>query len=141
MGIFEKIFGKSRKQYPELDGSDPAAKKLDVVRNSLEDLSAKVNDPMEVVPADDSAYVFIGNPPRNFGMAWIENDREHNFKTLAKEREISQRQMMEMVEKLAAAYRKSESAERYMTTIAGKQVTVTPSSELAGKVQSIIANA
>lgn len=139
MGILDKLFGGSK--YPELDDASPAAQKLKAVKSSLEELTEKVKDPMEVVPADEGAYVFIGKPPKNFGMAWIENGRMHNFKTLSEEKGLEQNRMLKLVAELASAYERSDGAERYTATIGGKAVTVTPSQELAGKVQKIIANA
>ena len=138
MGFLDKLFGGGAK-YPDLADSSPTAKKLDAVKNSLEELTKKVNDPMEVVPADDSAYIFIGNPPKNFGMAWIVDGKVHNFKTLSEEKGLPQKELMKMVDELAEAYRQSDGESRYAATIGKRQVTVTPSSELATAVQEIIA--
>lgn len=138
MGILEKLFGGGK--YPELDDASPTAQKLDALRGSLEELTGKVKDPMEVVPADGSAYVFIGKPPKNFGMAWIEKGKVHNFKTLAEEKGLPQNEMLKLVSELAAAYERSGGENRYSATIGGKTVTVTPSENLAGRVRKIIAN-
>ena len=139
MGFLEKLFGGGSK-YPTLTNESPATKKLAAVKGSLEELSRKVSDPMEVVPADDSAYVFIGNPPKNFGMAWIEDGRVHSFKTLSEEKGVAQKQLLKLVDDLAEAYRRSGEDSRYSTTIGGRVVTVIPSEELASRVQNIIAN-
>ena len=85
MGFIGKLFGGGKK-YPTLAPDTSAAKNLESMRDTLEKLTEKVNDPMEVIPADDSAFVFIGNPPKNFGMAWVEEGEVHNFKTLSDKR-------------------------------------------------------
>lgn len=140
MGLVNKLFGGG-KNYPELDQSSPEAEKLHAVKGPLEKLTEKVKEPMEVVPAEDSVYVFIGKPPKNFGMAWIENGKVYNFKTLAEEKNVPQNRMLRLVDDLAEAYRRSDSENRYSTTIGSKAVTITPSDQLAGKVRQIIASA
>ena len=140
MGFLDKLFGGGNK-YPELDDTSPAAKKLDAIKGSLEELTQKVNDPLEVIPADDCAYVFIGSPPKNFGMAWIEDGKLQSFKTLSEEKGVPQKQLLRLVDELADAYRQSDGVNRYSATIGGRQVTVTPSRDLASEVRKIIANA
>lgn len=137
MGFLNKLFGGGP-QYPELDQASSTAKKLDGVRGSLEELTEKVKDPMEIVPTENSAYVFIGNPPKNFGMAWIENGQVKNFKTLSEEKGVEQKQLVNIVDALAEVYKQSEGADRFSTTIGGRSITVTPSQDLASEVQQII---
>lgn len=140
MGFLEKLFGGGKK-YPDLSDTSPAAKNLEAMKGSLEELTRKVRDPMEVVPVEDSAYVFIGNPPNNFGMAWIEDGSVKNFKTLAEEKGVPQKQLLKMVDQLAEVYRRSDGESRYNASIGGRIVTVTPSGNLASEVRKIIANA
>ncbi|MBU0674502.1 MAG: hypothetical protein KJ950_07670 [Proteobacteria bacterium] len=140
MGFLEKLFGKGQK-YPALAVNTSTAQKLEAMKEPLQELTSKVKDPMEVVPADDSAYVFIGNPPKNFGMAWIENGKVYTFKTLSEEKGIPPQKLLPLVDKLAEAYKRSDSDSRYSATIGDKVVTVTPSQSLAKEVRSIIANA
>lgn len=140
MSFLDKLFGGGKK-YPELDDTSPAAKQLAAVKNYLEELTDKVKDPLEVVPAEDSAYVFIGNPPKNFGMAWIENGKVHNFKTLSQEKGVEQKKLLKLVDKLADAYSQRESLSRFTATIGARPITVTPSKELASDVKNIIASA
>lgn len=140
MGFLGKLFGLESK-YPNLASDTIAAKKLAALKHPLEELTKKVNDTMEVVPADDSAYVFIGKPPKNFGMAWIEKGKVYNFKTLTDEKAVPQQKITKMVGALADAYRRSDSESRYSTEIGDKVVTVTPSQNLAKEVKNIIGNA
>ncbi|OKY75088.1 MAG: hypothetical protein BM485_10360 [Desulfobulbaceae bacterium DB1] len=140
MGFLEKFFGGGKK-YPPLGAENPAAKKIEAMKSLLEKISSEVSDPMEVVPADDTAFVFIGNPNKNFGMAWVNNGKVQNFKTLADEKGIAQQQLILMHKKLQDAYHRSGDDKRYSMTIGGKSVVVTPSSDLAREVKDIIGNA
>jgi len=140
MGFLEKLFGGG-KSYPALEADTSAAKKLAVVKDPLEKLSEKVKDPMEVIPAEDSAFVFIGNPPKNFGMAWVEEGKVHNFKTLSEEKDVSQKQLLKIVDALAEAYKRTDIKNRYSAEIGGKVVTVTPSQDLGREVKNILASA
>ncbi len=72
MAILGKFFGRKH-DYPPLESSTPAAKQLETVRSPLEKLTAETKDPLEVVPAEDSVYIFVGKPPKKFGVAWIED--------------------------------------------------------------------
>ena len=140
MGFLGKLFGFESK-YPNLAPDTNAAKKLELMKGPLEELTKKVTDTMEVVPADDSAYVFIGKPPKNFGMAWIEKGKVYTFKTLAEEKAVPQQQITKMVDALADAYKRSDSESRYSAELGDKIVTVTPSQNLAREVKDIIGNA
>lgn len=81
MGFLGKLFGLEKK-YPNIASDTNAAKKMELFKDPLEELSKKVTDTMEVVPGDENAYVFIGKPPKSFGMAWIERGKVCNFKPL-----------------------------------------------------------
>ena len=140
MGFLDKLFGGSKK-YPALAPDTSAAKKLKSMKDPLEKLSKDVSETIEIIPAEESAFVFIGKPPKNFGMAWIEDGRVHSFKTLSEEKGVPQNKLPKLAEALANAYRKSDSDDRYSTTIGNKVVTVTPSQKLAKEVQQILASA
>lgn len=140
MGFFDKLFGGSKK-YPALAPDTSAAKKLKSINDPLVKLSQDVSETIEVIPAEDSAFVFIGKPPKNFGMAWIEDGKLHSFKTLSEEKGVPQNKLLKLSESLANAYRKSDSHDRYSTTIGNRVVTVTPSQKLAKEVQQILASA
>ena len=140
MGFIEKLFGGG-KNYPALADDTSVAKKLAAIKDPLEKLSEEVKDPMEVIPVDDSAFVFIGNPPKNFGMAWVEEGKVHNFKTLSEEKNVSQKQLLKIVDALAEAYKRTDVKSRYSATIGGKVVTVTPSQDLGREVKNILSSA
>lgn len=140
MGLLGKLFGGGNK-YPNIETDTIAARKLESMKIPLEELSKKIHDTMEVVPADESAYVFIGKPPKKFGMAWIDKGKVYTFKTLTEEKAVPQKQIMKMVDALADAYKRSGNESRYSAEVGDKIVTVTPSQDLAKEVKNIIGNA
>jgi hypothetical protein len=137
MGFFNKLFSKEQ-DFPELEMSSPIAQRLDYFRDDLEHLARDVSDPIEVVPAEDTAYVFIGKPPKKFGIAWIRDGKIHNFKTMADEKGIPEMKLQLMSEKLRKAYEMNDTANRYSTTIADHKVLVTRSESLEKDLRKII---
>ena len=137
MGFLEKLFSKE-KNFPELEASSQTARRIDRFRHDLENLAREVSDPLEVVPTDDTAYVFIGKPPRKFGVAWIRDGKINNFKTLAREEGIPEMKLQLISERIREAYQKSDSARRFSASIADQKVTVTESQSLAREIGEII---
>ncbi|UCD35165.1 MAG: hypothetical protein JSU90_12890 [Nitrospiraceae bacterium] len=137
MGFLNKLFSKET-NFPELDRSSDVARTVDNFRRELEGLAQEVDDPLEVIPASDTVYVFIGKPPRKFGIAWIKDGRVHNFKTLAQEEGVHEMKLMMMSEQIRKAYEKNSEAPRYSTTVADQKVVVTQSEPLAKELKEII---
>lgn len=133
MGFFSK-----KVSYPELDPSNPAADQVQEVKEPLKDLMAQVSDPLEVVPADGQAYVFIGKPPKKFGVATIEEGEVHSFVAAAREKGLDQVTIQKLNEKFRDAYTQNMDAQRYTTSVAGKEVVVTPCAQLAEEVREIL---
>ncbi len=138
MGFLDKMFG-SKKDYPTLDQNDPTTNHLNAFRQTLEELISEVSDPLEVVPAKDSAFIFIGKPPKKFGVAWIEEDGKIiNFKTLVNEKGLSMISLEKLSDKLKDVYVRHQEEPRFSTTIKDRQVVVTPSSSLLSDVKEVI---
>jgi len=133
MGFFSK-----KVSYPELDPSNPAAGQVQEVEEPLKDLMAQVSDPLEVVPSDGQAYVFIGKPPKKFGVATIEEGQVQSFVAAAREKGLDQVRIQKLNEKFRDAYTQNMDAQRYTTSVAGKDVVVTPCAQLAEEVREII---
>ncbi len=132
MGFFNK-----KVNYPELAADSPAAEQIHAIEGSLKELIGQISDPLEVIPAEDRAFVFIGKPPRNFGMAMVD-DGVHSLVAAAKEHGIDQIQLLKINEKLREAYLHCQDAPRYKTSVDGKAVVVTPSQQLAQEVSEIV---
>ena len=55
MGFMDKLFG-SAKEYPPLNEDNPAAQRLEALRQPVEKLVSEIKDPLEVIPGDESAF-------------------------------------------------------------------------------------
>ena len=139
MSLFSKLFGKNL-DYPPLDESNPAAEQLAAIREPLQKLASEVSDPLEVIPSEGTAYVFVGKPPKKFGLAWIHDGEISNFKTLVEEKGLKPSALQSIVEELTAAYERSGGAARYVSTIGEKQLVVTPNEDLEKTVHHIMDN-
>jgi hypothetical protein len=141
MGIFDKIFGV-KYDYPSLDSSSPAARQLESVRPSLEKLAQETKDPLEVVPTEDSVYIIVGKPPKNFGIAWIEDgDKIINFKSVVDEKGLSPISLDRLGEELRKAYIAHQDKPRYLTKISDRDVVVTPSMSLLNQLKDVVEQA
>ena len=138
MGFMDKLFGSS-KEYPPLNKDDPAAQKLDAMRQPVEKLVSEIKDPIEVVPGDETAFFFIGKPPKKFGVAWVGKDgKVVNFKSLVEEKGLSIISLEKLSDRLKQIYIEHQEEPRYTTTINDKQVVVTPSETLKGDIRKVI---
>ncbi len=140
MGMFDKWFG-GRADYPPLPADNEAMTKLDEVKGPLEELTHRVSEHLEVVPAEHEAYVYLGKPPKRFGIAWIHDGQVSALKELAEEHQLSQLQVQQLVDKLGEAYEHASEAPRYTTEVGGKQVVVIPSQGLGQEVHQIMERA
>ena len=138
MGFMDKLFG-SAKEYPPLSKDDPAAQKLDTLRQPVEKFVSEVNDPIEVVPGNETAFFFIGKPPKKFGVAWVGKDgKVINFKSLVEEKGLSIISLERLSDRLKEVYIQHQEEPRYSTTIQDKQVVVTPSETLKSDIRRVI---
>ena len=132
MGFFSK-----KLKYPELDSGNPAAEQVHEFEDQLQDLMGQVKDPLEVVPAQDHAYVFIGKPPKKFGVAMIQDGAVQSFLAAAREKGLDQAQIQKLNDQLRDAYMHNIDAQRFKTNVAGKEVVVTPCLQLDQEVREI----
>jgi hypothetical protein len=138
MGFMDKLFG-SEKEYPPLNMNDPAAQKLDALRQPVEKFVSEVKDPIEVVPGNETAFFFIGKPPKKFGVAWVGKDGKIvNFKSLVEERGLSIISLERLSDRLKAVYIQHQEEPRYSMTIQDKKVVVTPSETLKSDIRKVI---
>ena len=138
MGIFGKMFS-NKLDYPSLDSSAPAAKQLESVRSPLEKLADEIKDPIEVVPAEESVYIFVGKPPKKFGIMWIEEgDKIVNFKSLVDEKGLSPTRLSHLSEELKKAYIAHQNRPRFVTRVSERDVVVIPSTSLLNDVKAVV---
>ena len=138
MGFMDKLLGKS-KDYPPLNKDDPAVRKIDAMREPVEKLVSEVKDPLEVVPGDETAFFFIGNPPKKFGVAWVGKDGQIvNFKSLVEEKGLSIISLERLSDRLKKLYIRHQEEPRYTMTINDRQIVVTPSATLKSDIRKVI---
>ena len=140
MGMLDKLFG-GKNDYPPLPADNDAMAKLDGVKPQLEELANRVKDHLEVVPGEQEAYVYLGKPPKRFGIAWLHDGKVDGLNELVAEYKLSQPQVQKLIGALSAAYEHASDAPRYSAEVAGKQVTVIPSRGLGKEVHQIIEGA
>ncbi|MBI5585684.1 MAG: hypothetical protein HY892_17885 [Deltaproteobacteria bacterium] len=137
MGLFDKFKSKGP-EYAVLDQASSAAQSLNSLKNPLESFAVQVKDPLEIVPFENTAFVFVGKPPKAFGLVWIQGGQVHNLKKVVAEKGIPATTFQLISDDLRGAYERSGSVTRYSTILAGKNVVVTPSETLAREVHQII---
>lgn len=137
MGLLDRFFS-SKVTYPPLPASDEAAHQLEAIKPPLEELAHKVRDHLEVVPADQEAFVFLGKPPKSFGIAWIHDGKVTGLKEFAEEHHLSQVEVGKLVAKLGEAYEHAGETPRYSAEVGGKQVVVIPSEGLGQEIHQIL---
>ena len=133
MGLFSKKIN-----YPELSLEHPAAEQIESIKGPLEKLVSQVSDPLEVVPADKHGYVFIGKPPKKFGIALLEEGSFKNFVALAKEKGLGDPKILSVIDNIGDIYKKNDDSERYKITVAGKDIVVTPCQKLEEQIKQIV---
>jgi hypothetical protein len=137
MGILSKLFS-GKKAYPPLPDDNELRAQLDELKAPLEDLAHRVSDHIEVVPAKDEAFVFLGKPPKKFGIAWIHEGKVSGLKELVDDHKLSQSATADMVDRLGQAYVKADENSRFTADVGGKQAVVIASNDLEKEVRQII---
>lgn len=137
MGMLDKLFSQTE-AYPPLPQDALAKAKLDVIRKELESLTHRVRERLEIVPADHAAFIFLGKPPKRFGIAWIHDGRISSLNELINENHLTPIKVDRLLDELRQAYTQASDAPRYSTQIGNKDVVVIPSEGLEHEVQNIL---
>jgi len=137
MSLFGNLFS-SKPDYPAIDPSSKAALRIAEVKNQLGELAGQVKDPLEVVPTEHAAYVFIGKPPKRFGLAWIHDGKISGLNTLVEEHGLKPLEVEKLLDELRGAYERNADVSRFCTTVEDRDVVVTPSAKLEKEVHEII---
>ncbi len=136
MGFLSDLFS-SKPDLPAIDPKSTAAARVAEVEKELDELAGQVNQPLEVVPSEHAAYVFIGKPPKKFGLAWIHDGKVSGLNTLVEEHGLSALEV-EVLADLREAYERNEGVNRFCATLQERDVVVTPSPDLEREVHEII---
>jgi hypothetical protein len=137
MGLLGKLFS-SKPDFPAIDPASAAAARVARIEQELHHLAETVREPLEVVPAQSAAYVFIGKPPRKFGLAWIDGDKVKGLNTLVEEHGMKPAEVARLVDQLREVYERNSDADRYTATVKDVDIVVTPSSRFENEVHEII---
>jgi hypothetical protein len=137
MGLFDKLLGK-KEDFPPLPSDHPSMARLEKDMKGLETLTREVSDRLEVVPAERASYVFIGKPPKVFGLVWVEGAEVKDFKLLGKEKGLTSLDLKPVTEKVKTAYENNPPSERFSMEIGGRSIVIAPASGLAGEVENVI---
>ena len=140
MSLFGNLFSGRTPEYPQLAEGSRAAQKVAEVEHELQELMHKVSDPLEIVPSDHAAYVFIGKPPKKFGLAWIHDGKVSGLNTLIEEHGVTPAEIEKVIEALRNAYARHQDAQHYTATIDQRKVVVTASESLEHEVHDIISS-
>ena len=93
---------------------------------------------LEVVPAEHEAFVFLGKPPLDFGLAWIHDGKVTGLKEFIQEHHLKPGQVEKLLDRLGEAYEHARETPRYAAEFGGKQLVVIPSKELEREVHQIM---
>ena len=137
MSLFSNLFS-SKPDYPAMDPSSTAASRIAEVKTQLGELAGQVKDPLEVVPTEHAAYVFIGKPPKRFGLAWIHDGKISGLNALVEEHGLKPIEVQKVMGQLRDAYERNADVSRFLATVQDCEVVVTPSSSLEKEVHEII---
>lgn len=129
MGLLDKVLGK-KIDYPALEAGSEPAKAIDKLSDSIKQLAEETGEQLEVVPGLPTAYVFVGKPPKKFGLAWITDGEVGNFKSLVEEKGVQPFVLQSVVEKLTEVYERNSDVSRFQTIVDDHQIVVTPSDGL-----------
>jgi hypothetical protein len=138
MGFLGKLFGTDKPKHPPLDPASPVAVRLQKSAAVLEGFVKKVQGAMEMIPGEQATYVYIGAPPETFGVVWFVGAEEHNFKTLMKEKKLTDRQMKTLSGHLGEAWTRHKDEPRFSHVIGGKSLVVLDSPAMEKDLQRII---
>ncbi len=136
MGFLGKLFQGTK--YPELDPQSEAARMFDQLGEPMQKLAKDVNDRLEVIVGHDGAYVFIGKPPKAFGVMWIENGQMKNLRSLAEEKHLEPKVVEALVEKMRRAYSRHDEDGRFSTKVGDREVVVHPSDQFEHELEGIL---
>jgi len=137
MSLFGNLFS-SKPNYPAIDPSSPAASRVAEIKTQLGELAGQVKDPLEVIPAEDAAYVFIGKPPKKFGLAWIHDGKISGLNKLVEEQGLKPLEVQKVVDQLRKVYERNADVDRFCTNVQNREVVITPSAKMEKEVHEII---
>lgn len=140
MGLLSRLFSGEESGFPELHPHSETAARIERHRELLRQLAAGTRgDRLELILAGEGGFIFVGRPPKTFGLTWLEDGRVCNFKTLIVDRGLDAERVDALVADLRHAYeRNNDTAERYRYRLDGRSIVVRLDSELEREISRLI---
>jgi hypothetical protein len=135
MGILDGLFGP---KHPPLPETDPAVLRLGDAGEEFESFVAKANDKLEVVTGEGPIYLFVGKPPKAFGVVWFDNGERHDVRSMMDSGTLTPQVAGQLARDFGDIYVSHSTDDRYSYAIAGHAVTVTPSPELHNELSQAV---
>ncbi len=136
MGIFNGFFGP---KYPPLPEGHPTRPRIESQGDALIAFVEGAHDAIELLPGDGPLYVFVGKPPKAFGIVWFDAGERFDIHALASEGRIGPAAGPVLAKRLGEIYERHAADERFTTGIGNRTVVVTPSSDLYAEVDQAVA--
>ena len=138
MGFFDRLRSGQQK-FPALDPQSESFRRFNELGDQVGTIVREVPDPLEVVMGDHgTAVVFIGKPPKRFGVMLIENNQVKNLKDMATEKGLSPEKMSALIDQMRKAYERHMDEGRFSTQVADRQVVVHPSEQFENEMEQIL---
>jgi hypothetical protein len=138
MGILGGLFGTKHEPLPD---HDLAARRIEAGGEAFEAFVASANDTMEVVSGDGPLYVFVGRPPKAFGVVWFEDGARCDVRSMMERGVMSRDSAASLVSELTRIYVSHSDETRYSYKVNGHGITVTPSEALYADVNGAVQRA
>jgi len=137
MGLLDRLFSGSAPQHPPLEPGTPVAARLDAFTGELEKLVGDVRDAIEAVPERDALFVFVGHPPKGFGVVRYGSDGEANLIQIMREAKLPPTRVQEVSDRARKAYVAHQEAPRFAFHVGKRAITVIDSEPLGEKLDEV----
>lgn len=138
MGLFNGMFGP---KHPDLDSQSDAASQIANQGHELEAFVSAANDRMEAIPGEGPLYVFVGKPPKAFGLVWFDGDGRHDVRSMMESNAMTRDAASQLVQELPVMYSRYSEEGRFAHKIGSKSVVVTPSAAFYAELQQAVTRA
>lgn len=138
MGFLGKLMGKAD-NLPSINPDVPEHRMMESFKKHIKVLLENVEDPIEVLPYEDKAYVFVGKPPKQFGFMWMDDKYINNLKGVVKEKGMSMADLGRISEDIRTVYTNNrDMLKKYSWKVDNAQVIIISSDTLGQGLKRIV---
>jgi hypothetical protein len=137
MGLLDGLF---KAKLPALDEGTAAAGAI-TANGAFQSFVKGAIDKMEVVPGAGAIYVYVGNPPKAFGLVWFENGERFDVRSLLGTGALAPESAAMLTRQIRAVYESHDAADRFGYEASSHKVTVTHSDEMYRELRKTIGDA